>query len=266
MLLAGMAAGSPAAPAAAGANSPRSAGPPGIVYAARYYTRQRGQRSFWRLYRIRVDGTGRRALTGGNDHMWPRVSPDGRYVACVRDPWSARSTAVVLSTGDGRIITTWRPARGRTGDTCDYDWTPDARRLCVCVAPEEGAGRVGLAAQTVTISVPSGRVVRGGLRRVTPDGQRLTASTAEEFADVVLVLRDSAGRELSRARIGDMLQGPREDDGLSHVAVLQHIGESRFVIAQNRGHELASALRNWGLYQYSSLRDNGQGVVGSLLA
>ena len=80
-----------------------------IVYAARYYLKpnaktSRDASSHYHLYRINVDGSGKRQITfGAHDEVFPQWSPDGRRIAFIRD-----EKTLCLADSEGRNVTTLR--------------------------------------------------------------------------------------------------------------------------------------------------------------
>ncbi len=230
--------------------------PPGdIIYAARYYYAAPSKRtSHWHLYRIHADGTGRRQLTSGaGDQVGPEVSPDGRYVAYLSNPWKATEAFVVARADDGHVLfMRRRSARLRDG-WCWVRWAADSRSLGIA----EWADSADTPEKpSFVVAVPSGKQL--SVRswhpcrdpRVSPDGRHLAPdyTNAKGFDDLRLIMLDRAGNALSTVRMGDVLPKSHEPNDSASSGILQYVGGSTFLIGENLGHELASASRNWGLF------------------
>ena len=96
-----------------------------IVYSARYYAPPGSHRtSYFHLYRINPDGTGRTQLTyGDRDDIAPQWSPDGRRVLFLRGDGT-----VCLTDADGHRLRTLATFVGLDFVT-DLTWLPDGRTV-----------------------------------------------------------------------------------------------------------------------------------------
>lgn len=76
-----------------------------IVYSARYYAQPGSHRtSFFHLYRINPDGTGRMQLTFGSaDDGFPRWSPDGTRILFVREQFNGSSALCLVGANGGPV-------------------------------------------------------------------------------------------------------------------------------------------------------------------
>jgi dipeptidyl aminopeptidase/acylaminoacyl peptidase len=77
------------------------------------------------------DGRSRRArrlTSGAFSDRWPRISPDGRSVACVRHPGGADPVTSIQLIGIDRGRAR-RLRRGAHGDIAELAWSPDGTRL-----------------------------------------------------------------------------------------------------------------------------------------
>jgi hypothetical protein len=77
------------------------------------------------IWRVNVDGSGEEFLTVGS---WPRLSPNGRYVAFLRDGSSiVQSPNIVVRDLTLETETIVHPQEGDF--TLGFDWTPDSQQL-----------------------------------------------------------------------------------------------------------------------------------------
>jgi dipeptidyl aminopeptidase/acylaminoacyl peptidase len=93
------------------------------------------------LWRVRWDGTGRRALTRtpDSDESGPQVSPDGKWIAFLSDRGDedAKTQVWVMhaEAGEAEKLTDF------PGGVSEFDWSPDSARLAVIADdPERPAG------------------------------------------------------------------------------------------------------------------------------
>ena len=93
------------------------------------------------LWRVRWDGSGRRALTrtADADEYQPAYSPDGQWIAFLSDRGDEDAkTQVWIMPADGGEA---EALTALPGGVSDFDWSPDSRRLAVIADdPERPAG------------------------------------------------------------------------------------------------------------------------------
>ncbi|BDI29276.1 hypothetical protein CCAX7_13270 [Capsulimonas corticalis] len=104
-----------------------------IVFAARYYAKPGvRQTTYFHLYRINPDGSGRTLLTSGkHDDTVPRWSPDGRWIAFTRDN---NQLCVIRAVGGSlRVVCSnnYHPKNGASVyiNFNEAKWLPDSRHL-----------------------------------------------------------------------------------------------------------------------------------------
>lgn len=160
-----------------------------IVYSGRYYSppgKPRRQ-SYWHLYRIHPDGTGRQQLTDGpcND-VSPCWSPDGRQIAFVREPWQRRDEGLI------RVCVWDRSSTVRTVYSSEvYDITIRWLDTHTLFIEEQFRRRLGNGrCIDVRTGAQQGEVFYGGVSnfnciRPSPDGRWLLLDSDIQGSDTV---------------------------------------------------------------------------------
>ncbi|HET7294637.1 MAG TPA: protein kinase [Vicinamibacteria bacterium] len=162
------------------------------------YTDDNPSADFRGIWKVRSDGSAARRLLAG-PHSNPEVSPDGRLALAVQtDPVGLRNRIRVVEVESGRIV----PFAIEVAYRLDSPnivlgrarWSPDGK--AIAFVGIDTAGRTGVFLQDFTPgrdSAASRRSVAGFASDhvtesfgIAPDGRRLTLSTLEQFASLLL--------------------------------------------------------------------------------
>lgn len=175
-----------------------------IVYSARYYTPPSSRAvSYWHLYRITPDGSGREQLTrGAYHHLAPVWSPDGKKIVFVRVtpdneseyPYSKKMTLSLLDVRSQRITTLMALPENAS---LNYRWSPDGKTIAI--PPFSFSEKPSV----LLLEVASRKVRRleGALSAVwSPDGSRLYIAF-QRGGDRIIATRDGKETPVSARAI-----------------------------------------------------------------
>ncbi len=206
------------------------------------------------IYEMPVEGGTAHRLTDGRSwNLFPRYSPDGRWIAFSSDRSGSHNIWIMDRQGAGlRNVTPWR------GNIYKAVWSPDGRRIYAGHTDDAGSG-------LMAFELAGGRqtlVVGGGLNAasVEPDGAGMVFERAgravypAEFNPYVIPVGGSAIERVDLAtgtvtklmdRIGGAFAPALSPDGKLLAYVNRHIDDTRLLVrdlATRQERELLKAL------------------------
>ena len=142
-----------------------------IVYAARYYFPPGSKmRSYFHIYRINADGSGRTQVTSGRqDDIAPRWSPDGSKILFLRGAGETMSSVCVVGASGGQVRTLFSTKNG--GYAWGPAWSPDGRRVAFSISMSPDYNSYVWLLESKTFR--SRKICRGWASAWSPDGKRL---------------------------------------------------------------------------------------------
>lgn len=187
-----------------------------IIYSARYYTPATSKaRSYYHLYRINADATGRKQITSGTaNESEPRWSPDGKRILFLR--WTnseyETGTALYIANADG---TGQKPLYRLAKDDSFYEpkWEPGSEEIVLrdgsnrrrYVSVRTGAYRTVTTPEIPDPNAPTVTVEKDRVSFVRPNTPPLQLQDAAELLPTVAALPD--GTPLLESVGGDSTSG-----------------------------------------------------------